>query len=763
MRAFWLWCGLALLASAGLAQPTSIDLARERAAAWAERFLAQITADPPNPGSASRDAFLAASALAATGAFDERQTQLLAFGAAMQDTGEASPTRGNYRWRYDATAVFDHNAVDFCLQNAWPLWHHHRAQLPAAAREILETTIPLAVEGALARRVRPDYTNIALMNAGNLILYGESLGLPAVADEGYRRLDAVGHAIWDHGIAEYNSPTYYGVDLDNLSLIEAYAAREDGLATTRALFELFAAQVGANWFVPNQVLSGPASRDYDYLRGTGIVSYPLWLWGWRPDPRGNNAGALLASYGRWRPADAWAPRVPAEGRLVRSRFGAAPAQTWTNYVLPDLAIGSASAPYHTMDINLAVHVAAGEQALRAYFIPDARHDPYGQARIAEGNNGHQKTLHLTPYWTAAQAGRDVLALIVHRAQGVPPEGVALNSDFVLPNGADEVHIGTAPVAAPDQPWIQEVPAGSAIFWRRGNALIGVRVLAALQADGTPARVEIAHDGNRFGALRLHIQHSSAPANVGRSAAVLWVRAVQLAGPAAAPAARAEFAAALGAARLDEGDFAASAVGLDGPLAIAANADFSRVSLHPLPPADPLELDGEPIGRRILAQAPLFAGLRDEILNARVFTVAPAAPTEIEAEAGVLRPAFVRADDPLASGGTYVWSPGEVDRDGGAGGQASYHLDVARAGTYRLEGRVLLPTPKDDSFWVTLADAQGQATAAPALWSPEALAEWTWREFGPLDLPAGRSQLIIAEREDGSKLDCLRLVPLLETP
>ncbi len=75
----------------------------------------------------------------------------------------------------------------------------------------------------------------------------------------------------------------------------------------------------------------------------------------------------------------------------------------------------------------------------------------------------------------------------------------------------------------------------------------------------------------------------------------------------------------------------------------------------------------------------------------------------------------------------------------------------------------MPTPKDDSFWVTLADAQGQATAAPALWSPEALAEWTWREFGPLDLPAGRSQLIIAEREDGSKLDCLRLVPLLETP
>ena len=74
----------------------------------------------------------------------------------------------------------------------------------------------LGVEGCLRHRVPTDYTNIAILNAGNLIVLGERLDRADAAREGYRRLDAICLRTAAFGVHEFCSPTYYGTDLNGL-------------------------------------------------------------------------------------------------------------------------------------------------------------------------------------------------------------------------------------------------------------------------------------------------------------------------------------------------------------------------------------------------------------------------------------------------------------------------------------------------------------------------------------------------------------------
>jgi hypothetical protein len=92
--------------------------------------------------------------------------------------------------------------------------------------------------------------------------------------------------------------------------------------------------------------------------------------------------------------------------------------------------------------------------------------------------------------------------------------------------------------------------------------------------------------------------------------------------------------------------------------------------------------------------------------------------------------------------------------------------VAAAGRYTLAGRVLTPTPDDDSFFLSVRDAAGKALLPEVAWSPGVFKAWTWRDVtapgtrGPavLDLPQGAVTLTLRPREAGSKLDQFRLTP-----
>ena len=131
----------------------------------------------------------------------------------------------------------------------------------------LHEPIELAIAGEPSERVSPRYSNIALMKAW--------------LDEDEVFAEEVVNLFNEHGaFEEYNSPTYYGIDLYALALWRVHPP------TPR--FAAWAAQIEADlwrdlarWYSPAlKNLCGPYSRSY----GMDMTQYVALLGMWLPEP-----------------------------------------------------------------------------------------------------------------------------------------------------------------------------------------------------------------------------------------------------------------------------------------------------------------------------------------------------------------------------------------------------------------------------------------------------------------------------------------------
>ena len=136
--------------------------------------------------------FYAAYYFCESGRHLDRLDVLFDVAAEMQDRDPKSRSYGNYRWYYRDGYVMDWNAVDFCMQTGSIMARNHRGKMTPGQRTKFEKLLELSIQGCLNHRVRPSYTNIALMNAANLILLGEACSRPDAFEEGVKRLDAFG-------------------------------------------------------------------------------------------------------------------------------------------------------------------------------------------------------------------------------------------------------------------------------------------------------------------------------------------------------------------------------------------------------------------------------------------------------------------------------------------------------------------------------------------------------------------------------------------
>jgi hypothetical protein len=156
---------------------------------------------------------------------------------------------------------------------------HHAAVLDAVLRSRVERALRLAVVGEPPGRITPAYSNIALMKAALEVEVGALLGEPAFVDAG-ESLAAAVVARFDRfgAFDEYNSPTYYGIDLFGLALWRTCPAsgrlREWGARLEAALWEdtaiFFHAGLGN--------LVGPYSRTYGMDMGRYLGAVGLWWW-----------------------------------------------------------------------------------------------------------------------------------------------------------------------------------------------------------------------------------------------------------------------------------------------------------------------------------------------------------------------------------------------------------------------------------------------------------------------------------------------------
>lgn len=700
----------------------------------------------------------------------ERLERLFELATRMQDRDPASPTYGNLKWSWRDPGVTDQNAVEFCMQDGLPIWLNHRDRLPGPARRSLESLLVHAIEGCLRHRPPASYTNIALLNAGNLIVLGETFSRPEIADEGYRRLDAFCLWTWAFGIREYCSPTYYGVDLDGLQFIRVYAKHESARQQAAALLNLFWTDLAVNWFAPARRLAGPHSRTYDYLHGLGYLHRHLatsdWLssdtgkGGPEVDPLVKNSSAP------------WMPPAPLQEmnqtrypRLVRQSWGVKDTESRTHVVYPDVTLGCAGACYGLHDMPLTVDLPGEQNEVRCYFIADGREDPYGLNRYETGSARHRKALHLQPFWAGAQRGRDALGLVVYRPGDLTSAMITnLQSHFVLRRDVDglwlrgqKVHQSSGKSKEAAQ---RPVAPGDPLVLRLGTAAVGVRLLWARAQDGSPAGASLIDDAVH-NTMRLTVDHKRDRITT-EAGAAFWFRIGSgLKSDEAFEAWRKQFEDQRPITpQVTDGRLHFAVLGEDGPVAVTAAAPFGQgglIQLQPEPARAVLELDGQDLGRPTLAAV--------EPIRSLVASTRPLEPIHVPAEGGVYREAeqglviheMATAEDAQAST-RYVWQP-SLAKPRRTAGSVFWPLDVAKPGRYYLWARVVAPDQKSDSFHVALIDGHEKSLGA---WHLRVSPQWSWNCFAadksrkptPIDLPAGHSWLQLRPREPGAKIDQL---------
>ena len=733
-----------------------------------ERWWRSI-ADTEPPGSLGvRTLFEYAFELAEYDRNLDRIDRLFELAEQMQDCSEAddNPAYGNFRWYWRTPEVTDKNAVEFICLHALPIWIKHRDRLSEDGRARLERLLLRSIEGCLRHRVRPGYTNIALSNAANLIVLGETFDRPDVVESGRQRLADVLVCTWQNGVVEYVSPTYYGVDLDELKFLDQYAKDPEVRKQTEVLLDLFWADLAANWYPAAESLAGSQSRTYNYLAGISeALDRHLRLVGWMSQREDVpvRAPQLDALSGRYDPSAKWRERCHTEHpRLVRQRFGAGPTDWRTLAVWDDIALGCSGAYYGSTDVPLAVDLPGARELPRCYFLGDGREDPYGKKKFPTGSAGHHKALHLQYDWLGVQRGEDALALVSYPARVFDnPLVTNLQSHFVF-RTPEAILIDGQAFEVPDQPgWQKELPLRATLTIKYGSAAIGVRVPWSRDQEGNPAALTLASDGNRWGVMRLTVEHRRdselLPVEqvVAEPAALLWLRVAHgLKSDEALADWDAEFRLAQVHVALSEDLAEFTASGSEGPLSLHVEQPSTPASYAKTTPAGPqgiLEVDGVEIGRPLLESLEPLHAIAEIQANYQPEQVPDSGTHLWEGEDAIVFPGHF-GEDEKASGKRYVTVNSEV----------TWRLKIPAAGTYYLWARIQADDPEHDSCYVQWAP--GATGRARHDWHVTRGKDWHWdrvafaksKEPAQWELAEGVAEFTFSIREPGLRIDQLFL-------
>jgi hypothetical protein len=324
-----------------------------------------------------------------------------------------------------------------------------------------------AIEGEPPERVQPSYSNIALMRAWLEVEAGHREGVGAWIERG----EALGRAVAERfgrfgAFDEYNSPTYYGIDLYALALWAREPVSSElaalGIRMERVLWEDTASFHHAG--LRNQC--GPFSRSYgtDMRRYAALLG--LWIWDAigadrapypqldRPFDHSHDTtmGPLVALVGsQVPPAVALHLRGFQGERTVERVIGDAPERVVTAWLGHDLMIGAEAGdlPVYAMGQFMPATIHGASVTLRV-----EHHGPTS-ARAAPG----RLDLRVRPHHR--RGGQPVRMVVEVPAGG---EVDARDGRWQLPGLSLEVHGPNAADAVAARrsigTWEIEVPAAS---------------------------------------------------------------------------------------------------------------------------------------------------------------------------------------------------------------------------------------------------------------------------------------------------------------
>jgi len=744
----------ALVAAADDAKTAAQQVAIQAALQRGNAFWQQIATDEPRPTSGCRQIFGYILTLCEARVHPERLERLLTLARQMQERDPKSKNWGNYRWCWRDADITDTNAVEFSMQDALLTYLRHGGWMPPAAKERLVDLMRLGVEGCLRHRVPTDYTNIAILNAGNLIVLGEQFNRSDAAREGYRRLDALCVRTAVLGVHEFCSPTYYGTDLNGLLLIHTHARADRQRRQAEALLRLFWTDIAANWFPAALRLGGCHSRSYDYLRGLGGLDWHFWVHGWLESPS-------VGSAERREPwTDEWSPPPPLAEmgrgqfpRWVREHWGLLPAESRSQMLYRDVALSCCGAGYSGQDSTLVVDLPGSRELPRCYFIADGREDPYGKKTLETGSARHPKALHMQPFWAGTQRSSDALGLVIYRGRDLAAtEVVHVQSHFVLRRTADIWLDGrrlVLPEATIVKPARVPIPPGESLVLRYDSAAVAVSVPWSVVRSRVAETVNLIDDGNPWNCLRLTVDHGrradfeNAEAGDMIAGAAFWVRiASELHRDADFDAWRKEFDRAMADWHVEGAPHrvAIEVPGKDGPVSIAATPPWDqggRVQLVPKPYQGVLEVNGKELGRSLLTAVEPLCSLPPRTGPLQCITVPAGKAISWEAESGMVLPGMEIGEDRIASGHRYVKQmPSPLGQPSGI---VTWSLAIEKADHYWLWARVRSAVALHALLYLQVIGEDGAVMPA-ATWTPRSSGDWQWQ---PLDFnraPSTSSEL-----------------------
>jgi hypothetical protein len=375
-----------------------------------------------------------------------------------------------------------------------------------ALRADLERPLVAALDALERHRTCPKYTNICLTQTAELLALGEVLEHSSddkIRDFGRARVESAKVHLdeWiaftrGAGIAEFDSPTYYEVDLNAL-VLALRAAGDDATRTKiRGALDYFWTDIAANAFPERASLAGPHSRTYSFFAGQGLIALPLYLEGLRaqpPDPGDLSAGLLPpaidlmnAEQDGYRPAPGILCLTSTPAREVVSTFGsengAGGRQRYT-FVTPDFAMGSTSADYGSLENDqdelVRAELPGGPDTSAIVVLPDYLDSPGAQIKAG----AFKKVTHMPMSPAAAQHGGEMLVLLRVPAKdpkyrspdGKPLPLVSLATNVVVPADAEEILVDGE---AADRDREHDVGARPTMLVRMGTGAVAVSVLEA---------------------------------------------------------------------------------------------------------------------------------------------------------------------------------------------------------------------------------------------------------------------------------------------
>jgi uncharacterized membrane protein YidH (DUF202 family) len=206
-----------------------------------------------------------------------RARELLARVIALQDSDPDSRWYGIWGYYLEEPPPqmqpADWNWADFNGATLLMIEYRHGAKLGASLREQVRESVRHAAKSVQRRNVSMSYTNIAVQGSFVTMAAAELLddaGLRSYAIDRWQRfartVDQTG------SFAEYNSPTYARVTIENLTRMRMVIADEGFRALCDKIHHRAWLHVSKHWHPPTMQFAGPMSRCYSTDLGR-----PLWL------------------------------------------------------------------------------------------------------------------------------------------------------------------------------------------------------------------------------------------------------------------------------------------------------------------------------------------------------------------------------------------------------------------------------------------------------------------------------------------------------